>query len=230
MGPVRVLCVHGYRQNGASFREKTGDLRKLLKNKVHFVYVDAPHLLVQGEGQEGVGSAAGGDRDARGWWFSDPGARTFSAQQQCVESAGLDESVAAVREAVRRDGPFDGVLGFSQGAALVAMLCALQESNAEPDFAFRFAILVAGFRSACTQHLSFYSTPLQMASMHVIGLEDGVIPADMSRDLLPIFRDPHVLTHPGGHFVPAASAHRQKYQNFLERFQVTEDANGVHNK
>ncbi|XP_037126218.1 esterase OVCA2 [Syngnathus acus] len=215
MAPVRVLCVHGYRQNGASFREKTGALRKLLKNKAELVYVNAPHLLVQGE----EGDGTDGNRYARGWWFSDPVARTFSAQQPCERGAGLDESVAALRQAVRRDGPFDGVLGFSQGAALVAMLCALQESNAEPDFAFRFAILVAAFRSACAQHLGFYSSPLQMPSMHVFGLEDGVIPADMSRDLLSVFREPYVLTHTGGHFVPAASAHKQSYQNFLERFQ-----------
>ncbi|XP_019747473.1 esterase OVCA2 [Hippocampus comes] len=215
MAPLRVLCVHGYRQSGASFREKTGALRKLLKTKVHLVYVDAPHLLAQ----ESVGGTCDGDREYRGWWFSDPAARTFSAQQRCDESAGLDESVAALRRAVRDDGPFDGVLGFSQGAALVAMLCALQESQAEPDFGFRFAILVAGFRSACAEHLRFYSAPLQMPSMHVFGLADGVIPADMSRDLLPVFRDPHVLTHPGGHFVPATSAHRQNYRDFLERFQ-----------
>ncbi|XP_061558295.1 LOW QUALITY PROTEIN: esterase OVCA2 [Phycodurus eques] len=218
MAPLRVLCLHGYRQNGASFREKTGALRKLLKKNVDFVYVDAPHLLEQA--QESAGAREGGeDPDRRGWWFSDPGARTFSAHLRCDESSGLDESVAAVRQAVRRHGPFDGVLGFSQGAALAAVLCALQESQREPDFAFRFAILVAGFRSACAQHLSFYSAPLGTASLHVFGLEDGVIPADMSRDLLPLFRDPHVLTHPGGHFVPAASAHRQNYQNFLERFR-----------
>ncbi|XP_051903021.1 esterase OVCA2 [Hippocampus zosterae] len=215
MAPLRVLCVHGYRQSGASFREKTGALRKLLKTDVHLVYVDAPHLLAQ----ESVGGAGDGDRESRGWWFSDPAARTFSAQQPCDRSAGLDESVAALRRAVRDDGPFDGVLGFSQGAALVAMLCALQESRAEPDFGFRFAILVAGFRSACAEHLRFYSAPLRMPSMHVFGLADGVIPADMSRDLLPVFRDPHVLTHPGGHFVPAASAHRQTYRDFLERFR-----------
>ncbi|XP_061659947.1 esterase OVCA2 [Syngnathoides biaculeatus] len=211
--PLRVLCLHGYRQNGASFREKTGALRKLLKKKVNFVYVDAPHLL---EGAQGSG---GEEPERRGWWFSDPGARTFSAQQRCEESSGLDESVAAVLQAVRRDGPFDGILGFSQGAALAAMLCALQESGRKPDLAFRFAVLVAGFRSGCAQHLSFYSAPLATPSLHVLGLDDGVIPADMSRDLLPVFRDPHVLTHPGGHFVPAASAHRQNYQNFLERFQ-----------
>lgn len=159
------------------------------------------------------------DEDPRGWWFSDVQAKSFSAQQPCEESLGLDESMAAVREAVAADGPFDGVLGFSQGAAFVAMLCALQEQRLEPHFNFRFAVLVAGFRSACREHERFYAAPLRIPSLHVFGLEDKVIPDGMSRELLPSFRDPRVLVHPGGHFVPAASAHRQTYQDFLQRFQ-----------
>lgn len=159
------------------------------------------------------------DEDPRGWWFSDVQARSFNAQQQCEESLGLDDSVAVVREAVKAQGPFDGILGFSQGAAFVAMLCSLQEQKLEPEFNFRFAVLVAGFRSACKEHNIFYNVLLQIPSLHVFGLEDRVIPDNMSRDLLPTFQDPVVLTHPGGHFVPAASAHRQTYQDFLKKFQ-----------
>uniref|UniRef100_A0A1A8SL86 Esterase OVCA2 n=1 Tax=Nothobranchius rachovii TaxID=451742 RepID=A0A1A8SL86_9TELE len=224
MAPLRLLCVHGYRQNGKSFGEKTGALRKLLKKRVELVYLNAP-LSVQ---QESAGevpnkendsvSGSGSDKDLRGWWFSDIQAKSFNAQQQCEESLGLDESVAAVREAVKVQGPFDGILGFSQGAAFVAMLCALQEKKLEPEFSFRFAVLVAGFRSACKEHQRFYDTPLQTPSLHVFGLEDKVIPDSMSRELLPCFQDSQVLIHPGGHFVPAASVHRQTYQDFLKRF------------
>lgn len=169
--------------------------------------------------ENGSGPANGADNDTKGWWFSDVQARSFNAQQQCEESLGLDDSVTVVREAVKAQGPFDGILGFSQGAAFVAMLCSLQERKLEPDFNFRFAVLVAGFRSACTQHQVFYDATLQIPSLHVFGLEDRVIPDNMSRDLLPTFQDPAVLTHPGGHFVPATSAHRQTYQDFLKRFQ-----------
>lgn len=221
MAPLRLLCIHGYRQNGSSFREKTGALRKLLKKDVELVYMSAPHSVQQQvpEKENGPDSGPRGDEDTRGWWFSDIQARSFSAQQQCEESLGLDESMAAVREAVKDQGPFDGILGFSQGAALVAMLCSLQEQKLVPEFSFRFAILVAGFRSACKEHQKFYNPPLQIPSMHVFGLEDRVIPDHMSRELLPSFQDPQILTHPGGHFVPAASAHRQVYQDFLKRFQ-----------
>ncbi|KAG7224585.1 hypothetical protein INR49_011338 [Caranx melampygus] len=225
MAPLRVLCIHGYRQNGGSFREKTGALRKLLKKQVELVYLSAPHSVQQTSSQEAPekdkssGPGSGGEEDPRGWWFSDVQARSFSAQQQCEESLGIEESVTVVREAVKAQGPFDGILGFSQGAAFVAMLCSLQEQNLEPGFNFRFAILVAGFPSACKEHQKFYKPPLQIPSLHVFGLEDRVIPDNMSRELLPSFHDPQVLTHPGGHFVPAASAHRQTYQDFLKRFQ-----------
>ncbi|XP_069578630.1 esterase OVCA2 isoform X1 [Brachyistius frenatus] len=225
MAPLRLLCVHGYRQSGSSFREKTGALRKLLKKHAEFVYVDAPLGVEQASKKEVPDkendsvAGPGGDEDPRGWWFSDIQARSFSAQQQCEESLGLDESVTAVREAVKTHGPFDGILGFSQGAAFVAMLCSLQEHKLEPEFSFRFAILVAGFRSACKEHEKFYISPVQMPTLHVFGLEDRVIPDNMSRELLPSFQDPQVLIHPGGHFIPAASAHRQSYQDFLKRFQ-----------
>ena len=163
-------------------------------------------------------SGAGGAPDPRGWWFSDVAGRSFSAQQRCVDSLGLEESLAAVRAAAEELGPFDGVLGFSQGAALVAALCALQERDPDPPLRVRFAVLVAGFRSACEAHQGFYGPPLGVPSLHVFGLDDRVIPDAMSRELLPLFLEPQVMTHPGGHFVPASSAHRQTYQDFLSRF------------
>ncbi|CAL1573081.1 unnamed protein product [Knipowitschia caucasica] len=230
MAPLRVLCIHGYRQNSGSFREKTGALRKLLKKHVELVFMDAP-LCVKPpeapgtpqtcEGTPGTpqSSEVSPDQDPRGWWFSDVAARSFSAQQRCEVSLGLDQSVAAVRDAVKTLGPFDGVLGFSQGAAFVAMLCALQEQNLEPEFGFRFAVLVAGFRSACSEHERFYERVLEIPTLHVFGLDDRVIPDHMSKDLLPVFKEPLTLTHPGGHFIPAAAAHRQTYQDFLKRFQ-----------
>lgn len=51
MAPLRVLCVHGYRQNGGSFREKTGALRKLLKKHAELVYLSAPHCVQEAGGE-----------------------------------------------------------------------------------------------------------------------------------------------------------------------------------
>ncbi|KAJ0004021.1 hypothetical protein NQD34_010235 [Periophthalmus magnuspinnatus] len=88
MAPLRILCIHGYRQNSGSFREKTGALRKLLKKSVELVFMDAP-LSVQppdtGTVSPDKESSSGTpvEADPRGWWFSDVAARSFSAQQKC---------------------------------------------------------------------------------------------------------------------------------------------------
>ncbi|KAL6473311.1 hypothetical protein MHYP_G00194990 [Metynnis hypsauchen] len=223
MAPLRILCVHGYRQSGGSFREKTGSLRKLLRRHAELEFITAPHQVAPNPArnpQDQEKSSNVSDEDQRGWWFSDVQARSFDARQESESSLGLEESLDTVRAAVKDMGPFDGILGFSQGAALVAMVCALQEQQLEPAFNFRFAILVAGFRSACAQHQHFYEDlHITLPSLHVFGHEDKVIPERMSRDLLPLFPGAHILTHPGGHFVPAASAHRQVYQEFLQSFQ-----------
>ncbi|XP_062870433.1 esterase OVCA2 [Trichomycterus rosablanca] len=219
--PLRILCVHGYRQNSSSFREKTGALRKLLRKQVEFIYMNAPHQIPSSNAsqvQENCTKIS--DEDQRGWWFSDVQAHSFDARQECESSLGLEDSLEAVRTAVKDLGPFHGILGFSQGAALVAMVCALQEQKVEPSFDFSFAVLVAGFRSACAQHQRFYeNVEITLPTLHVFGQDDKVIPEQMSRDLLPIFSAAEVLTHPGGHFIPAASAHKRIYLEFLKKFQ-----------
>ncbi|XP_069040524.1 esterase OVCA2 [Lepisosteus oculatus] len=230
--PLRILCIHGYCQNAGTFREKTGALRKALKRHAELVYINAPHQIGH-RGPSGSAPAAplpsdpaspsaapgGPGEDGRGWWFSDPRDRSFSAEESCASDLGLDESLEAVRRAVGERGPFDGVLGFSQGAALVAMLCARQERGQEPGPGFRFAVLVAGFRSRCAGHAPLYTAPpLGLPTLHVLGDSDRVIPAPLSRDLLPVFRDPVVVTHPGGHYVPAGAAQKQAYIQFLEQF------------
>ena len=67
---------------------------------------------------------------------------------------GLDESLRVVREAVERDGPYDGILGFSQGATLAALFCLLAAPTAASPAPFRCAILVAGFLPKDTSSLS----------------------------------------------------------------------------
>ncbi|XP_060764633.1 esterase OVCA2 isoform X4 [Neoarius graeffei] len=162
------------------------------------------HLLVAHPGaisspdsqvQENPASVGG---DQRGWWFSDAQAHSFDARQESESSFGLEQSLEVVQMAVKDLGPFDGILGFSQGAALVAMLCSLQEKKLDPTYNFRFAILVAGFRSACDQHQYFYKgVKIMVPSLHVYGQDDKVIPEQMSQDLLRLFQGAHILAHQG---------------------------------
>lgn len=206
---LRLLALHGYRQSGPRFRQRTGALRKALRGRAELVALSAPHPV------PGGAEDSDGDDPPRGWWFSGPG--TFEAAEAAAEPEGLEESLSAVAAALAEHGPFDGLLGFSQGAALAAMVCALR-ARGDPRFPVAFAILVAGFASRAPAHGHFYREPIALPTLHVVGDTDAVIAAPLSRELAQHFVEPVVLSHPGGHFVPAAAPQRKVYLDFLDRF------------
>ncbi|XP_075706919.1 esterase OVCA2 isoform X2 [Rhinoderma darwinii] len=208
---LRILALHGYWQNEHSFWERTGSLRKNLKNRAEIVMISAPLTIPE--------LAADGQReDPRGWWFSDPEKSTFNAMDETKLCAGLEESLDTVAKAFSELGPFNGILGFSQGAAFVAMLCALKQGG-DPRFQFDFAILVAGFKSRASEHAHFYKGPITVPSLHVFGETDRVIPGEMSQDLATHFVNPVLLTHPGGHYIPVCAAQKKVYFPFLDSFR-----------
>ncbi|KAJ7308957.1 hypothetical protein JRQ81_008239 [Phrynocephalus forsythii] len=218
---LRLLCLHGYRQNADSFRARTGALRKALRGRAQLLTVDAPHpvLAPAQPGGDGDGDAGSLEAASRGWWFSDAMEGTFDALEEGPSSCGgLEESLEAVARALAEQGPVDGLLGFSQGAALVGILCALKQRG-DPRFPFRFAVLIAGFKSRAPAHRLYYQETIAVPSLHVLGETDRVIPAEMSKELAAHFADPVVLTHPGGHFVPASAPQKKTYLEFLDQFR-----------
>ena len=67
--------------------------------------------------------------DPRGWWFSRPAAApSFEAHERSDCDDGFSEAVAALTEFTAADGPFDGIMSFSQGAAFHLILALMQES------------------------------------------------------------------------------------------------------
>lgn len=132
---------------------------------------------------------------------------------------GLEEALGTVAQALKKLGPFDGILGFSQGAALAALVCALGQAG-DPRFPLpRFIILVSGF---CPRGLGLKEPilqgPLSLPSLHVFGDTDRVIPSQESMQLCSRFAGAITLTHSGGHFIPAAAPQRQAYLKFLDQF------------
>ncbi|XP_071111444.1 esterase OVCA2-like [Haliotis cracherodii] len=209
---LRILCLHGYRQNGQTFRERTGAFRKITKKHAELVFITAPNIVPSGKGSEDEESS---HSDERGWWFSHED-DSYSAQDVSECCKGCDESVEMVKRSILEQGPFDGILGFSQGACMLSLICCLRERD--PDlFKFNFAIFIAGFKSRCIPHESFYETLVTIPTLHVFGDTDKVIPKEMSEALLPCYKEPVILQHPGGHFIPASSQQKQVYLQFLDK-------------
>jgi len=186
MSGLRVLCLHGYHGSGAILRDQMESLTAALPANIEFAYVDAPSL-------------ATGDF---GWWHEG-----FDGWQRTRDR---------VVELMCGGPRFDGVFGFSQGAALAGLLTAVQESGSAPaEFHFDFAIMAGGFTSDLPEHAELLRHRLATPSVHVIGRRDVIVPRKDSLRLAARFADPLIIEHPGGHIVPGHDAVARPIAEFL---------------
>jgi len=224
---LKVLALHGYRQTDETFKSKIGSFRKYLNKYVEFVFVAAPHLAPPMDDQtEGTGNA---------WWFNKEDG-TFKGTNQGGPAIGFEKSLRLVEEVWTTQGPFQGILGFSQGACFAGLICSLAVrgmTKINP----RFAIMSSGFKSGSLAHRNFYEQKITIPSLHIYGETDQIIPKEMSIELAECFEEPNLLSHPGGHYFPATSQQKPVYidffqdqlQDYLEAKEIVEatDANSV---
>jgi predicted esterase len=116
------------------------------------------------------------------------------------------------------------VFGFSQGACLAAILCSIAFDNTSvyKSIKFKFAIIIAGFKSGQSQHEMYYNSAskLNIPTLHVLGTEDKVIPYDMSLKLSDYFLEPKVYTHNFGHYIPVNAESKAIYDDYLEEMRM----------
>jgi pimeloyl-ACP methyl ester carboxylesterase len=109
---------------------------------------------------------------------------------------------------------FDGIFGFSQGAALAGMLAAVREAESAP-LSFDLAIMVSGFTITSPQHAHLFERKLTVPSLHVMGHSDGIVPMRDSLLLAERFSDPIVIEHGGGHVIPGDPAITTRIAKFV---------------
>jgi hypothetical protein len=107
---------------------------------------------------------------------------------------------------------FDGVIGFSQGAALAGLLLAAQEAAGEgtagpasltSGSGFGFGVMIGGFTSEEPEHAALFRRRLATPSLHVTGTADTIVPMRDSLRLAERFANPVIITHDGGHVIPS---------------------------
>ncbi|HWZ90651.1 MAG TPA: alpha/beta hydrolase fold domain-containing protein [Polyangiaceae bacterium] len=201
---LRILALHGFNGSARVLESQMRAFARATAAEAEFVCVDAPSLAAGSFGwwHAREAAAAGSPRGLAGSGV-EPGA-------VCYE--GWAEARDFIATYCKRAGPFDGVFGFSQGAALAALLAALGACRGgdarEPPPRFDFAIVVGGFASSDREHAPLFDTPQGIAvpSLHVIGRTDGIVPPASSRALAEKFREPVIVEHAGGHVVAATPA------------------------
>lgn len=51
---LKILAIHGYRQNADTFRQKTGSFRKIVHKFAQFTYITAPHKVIPVDNLENI--------------------------------------------------------------------------------------------------------------------------------------------------------------------------------
>ncbi|CAF0858266.1 unnamed protein product [Rotaria sp. Silwood1] len=195
---VNILVLHSFRQNANSLKRGAKKLFKELKDIGTFYFANAPLPYTPTHEVKEQLVAAFGDENLpetsyqRQWWNA-------SADNKIYHS--LDISLHYIDKLFQAKGPFDGILCFSQGAALGGILCGLQPFG---NISFNFAILISGFasRAECHQDLMQPNAIKNVSTLHIYGVNDILVNNDRTLKLAAAFENPIILSHPGGHFTP----------------------------
>lgn len=219
----------GYAQTGPSFRSKTGAMSKMMAKALpdfsaERIYPTGPHRLrpadIPGfQPREGEGEVDEDALEAFGWFLHD---------EEAGPLRGLEEGMRRIADAIEEAGGVDGVLGFSQGGAVGALVAAALEadrrlpssSTAEEEGAehapwarrlreanggrpLRFCVVYSGFVARPGARLGWlYEGGVRTPSCHFFGSQDAVVEEARCRALADRCVGAEVVVHPGGHHVP----------------------------
>lgn len=227
---MRFLCLPGYLQSGKILAEKSSGIRKAFTKKLGYEldYIDPPIVIGTpselpfslGDGAEAEERWQGlVDKNAnRCWWQHDLSGLNLRPY------VGFDEALRYVTDYIRDHGPYDGIFGFSQGAAMAAIV-----SNRENLVKLALLVLPFVFTQARSEDqdrvtLDFDVSDVQeyaksvrivpgyeklyeitnesLQTVVVYGSEDLVVPPIRSKYLASIFQNTTEIVHDGGHLVP----------------------------
>jgi predicted esterase len=207
MRKLRILCLHGYRGSAKTLQTQMRPLTQGLEPLAEFVCVDAPSLAI-------------GDF---GWWHAvsngvdDP--KHADVDHPTMRYEGWLKTKTWLISLFQQSAPFDGVFGFSQGAALTSLLVGLRnQCEAEDRISFDFAVMVGGFASNDGSHANLYrrKSEYDLPSAHIIGESDFLVPGSRSDRLASLFKNPLILRHSGGHIIPGNPQVRNGFVAFLQ--------------
>lgn len=218
-GQRKILMLHGFVQSDKIFNQKTGGLRKILKKIGYDLYypcgtelVDTS-LLTDGSkntkdlAQE-FNTVTSTDNKYYGWWMRNKGNKTDKTANK-FDYTIPQKTYDYLHDYCQENGPFDGIIGFSQGAGLAGYLATdinkLLNLTLEEQPTLKFVILFSGFKLEPKEFQNqFKETNEWVPSLHIQGELDTVVPEERSMKIYDVWGEDKrtLLKHPGSHFIP----------------------------
>ncbi|PYI25344.1 hypothetical protein BP00DRAFT_431361 [Aspergillus indologenus CBS 114.80] len=170
---MRFLCLHGAGTSGEIFEIQAGGITYALEKKGHtFTYING---RVQTEGEAEI-------KDV----FDGPFYSHYPRDQPPGDNLRL--AIEYVQQIIATQGPFDGVMGFSQGCALASAMI-IQHAEQHPSEAplFKLAVFICGaspFDPSGTELIEPPAAvsgawPIAIPTTHIVGKQDALYPHSM---------------------------------------------------
>lgn len=118
----KILCLHGSHQNKEIFRTKLGRIPHKLKNHFQLTIIDGPiicppDIIKKDEETEEAEEKKVEEEVIKRAWFK------RIDNSDLLDTDSIESAMNYIEEVWNSDGPFDGVLGFSMGGTMGALLC-----------------------------------------------------------------------------------------------------------
>ncbi|KAK1758039.1 serine hydrolase-domain-containing protein [Echria macrotheca] len=249
---VRILMLHGYTQSGPLFRAKTRALEKLLAKVLAplnlvpvLLYPTAPNRLsprdipgfeVRSPQSEEGDEEEDGEIDSWAWFRKDEATGSYRLLEEGMSTlaeAMREGGLARLEEGESGGNGVDGVVGFSQGGTMAAMLASAMEEGrgdgkeeegwvrtvreANGGRPLRFAVVYSGFWAVPAELGWLYEPKIRTPTLHFLGSLDTVVEEGRSRALVERCEDPVVVVHPGGHYVPVSKEWVMPLAGFIRK-------------
>ncbi|KAK3042924.1 hypothetical protein RJ639_001000 [Escallonia herrerae] len=159
----KILCLHGFRTSGAILEKETQVWPEVVLGKMDLVFIDAPFPAQGKSGVEGK--------------YDPPYFEWFQANEDFKVYWNFNKCIEYIEDCMIKYGPFDGLLGFSQGAMLTAALPGMQAQGEAltKSEKIKFVIIIAGGKlggshfSAPKLAENAFSSEIECPSLHFLG-------------------------------------------------------------
>ncbi|KAF0695589.1 Aste57867_13629 [Aphanomyces stellatus] len=213
---LRILCLHGSRTNADVVSMQVSGFRQAFGNSAEFSWVNAP-LRASSRPDQGILDFFGEEGPYFEWW------EEFNRERWSYP--GHKVSLPFLQNYIETQGPFDIIIGFSQGSSITHLLTAHYQAKGQ-KIPYKAVVSVCGgpARDGMPEELLLDGetkkyAQLKIPSIHIVGEKDDIF--DLGNDLVEHYspQSRSYYTHPDGHRFPAQPAARPMYKEIADKLR-----------
>ncbi|KAF1328964.1 D-3-phosphoglycerate dehydrogenase, partial [Globisporangium splendens] len=232
---LRVLCLHGFRTNVKVMQNQTATLRALLGDDAEFTFLNGPYKA-KGPSAEGIRRQYSNDAPFYEWCALGY-VQGLDKDKEDADAAktewrelyiGFEKTAEFLDAHLRQHGPYDVVIGFSQGAAVLTILSMIYLRKQPSQRWWNLCVCVGGVPVRDVSMRPLFEKPngelilLPFPSIHIMGRKDSLYKDSIQ--LAAMYEDRPagsvmkklVFEHNGGHNFPPAKHNPGFYENLAD--------------